>query len=68
LSTDTQRPTTWPDFAENLYERLTGRGSEITYHFEDMIVEVPRDTSASAPRATWRFHGTLKISTAERKS
>jgi hypothetical protein len=30
-----------------------------------MIVEVPRDTGQSAPRATWRLNGTLRITTAE---
>lgn len=68
VSTTIQEPTTWPDFAEGLYEKLTGRGSQISYHFDDMIVEVPRDTSAGAPRATWRLHGKLHISTAERRA
>jgi len=27
---------TWPELAIGLYERLTGRGAEITYEFEDM--------------------------------
>ena len=57
--------TTWPDLAEGLYERLTGRGTIISYEFRDMVVEVPRSTGADAPRATWRLHGTLSISTAE---
>jgi hypothetical protein len=62
VSSDT---TTWPDLAEGLYERLTGRGTAIAYTFEDMLVEVPRDTTPDAPRATWRLHGTVRITTAE---
>ncbi len=27
----------WPDLAIGLYDRLTGRGSEITYEFDKMI-------------------------------
>jgi hypothetical protein len=57
--------TTWPDFAEGLYERLTGRGTTISYHLDDLVVEVPRATGGDAPRATWRLSGTIAISTAE---
>lgn len=67
MSTHDQKnaPDTWPELAESLYERLTGRGSEISYRFENMEIEVPRDTKPGSPRATWRFHGTLHISTKE---
>jgi hypothetical protein len=57
--------TTWPDLAEGLYERLTGRGTTISYDFVDLLVEVPRSTGADAERATWRLHGTLNIRTSE---
>jgi hypothetical protein len=30
-----------------------------------MLVEVPRETGADAPRATWRLHGTLRITTSD---
>jgi hypothetical protein len=59
-------PDTWPELAEALYEKLTGRGSHISYKFEDMIIEVPRNTGTDVPRAVWRLHGTLTISTTER--
>jgi hypothetical protein len=57
--------TTWPDLAEGLYERLTGRGTTISYRFDDLVVEVPGATGADAPRAAWRLHGTLHIRTSE---
>ncbi len=60
--------TTWPDLAEGLYERLTGRGTTISYEFVDMVVEVPRSTGPESPRATWRLHGTVNISTTEARS
>lgn len=59
--------TNWPDLAIGLYERLTGRGSAINYELRDMVVEVPRDTGEASPRATWRFNGTLRITTDEPK-
>ena len=57
--------TSWPDLAIGLYERLTGRGAAINYSFEDMTIEVPRDTGEDAPRATWKLDGTLRITTDE---
>jgi hypothetical protein len=65
MTTETASATTWPDFAERLYERLTGRGATISYHLDDLVVEVPRATGEDAPRATWRLSGTVAISTAE---
>lgn len=68
MSTDTVAPATWPDFAEGLYEKLTGRGTQISYRFEKLTIEVPRDTSENSPRASWVFDGVLHISTAESRS
>ena len=53
------------DLGMALYERLTGRGAAINYEFENMVVEVPRDTGADAPRATWKLSGKLRITTDE---
>jgi hypothetical protein len=54
----------WPDLALGLYERLTGMGSEISYEFHDMVVEVPSKTGKDAEHATWKLNGTLKVRTA----
>ena len=59
----TTDPTTWPDLAIGLYERLTGRGAAINYKFEDFELEVPRSTEKDAPRATWKMNGTIRITT-----
>jgi hypothetical protein len=59
-TTDTQ---TWPDLAIGLYDKLTGRGAEITYEFHSMEVSVPSSASPSALHATWRISGTVKIRT-----
>ena len=67
--TETQidETTTWPDLAISLYDRLTGRGAEITYEFEDMEVEVPSKVGEDADHATWRMDGTVRITTQERE-
>ncbi|WP_181693164.1 hypothetical protein [Natronomonas sp. LN261] len=59
--------TTWPDLAISLYDRLTGRGAEIIYDFDDMEVEVPSGTGEDAEHARWRLDGELRITTEERE-
>lgn len=53
----------WPDLAIGLYDKLTGRGAEITYEFQGLEVSVPSSASSSAQHATWRVSGTVKIRT-----
>jgi hypothetical protein len=61
-----EETTTWPDLAIGLYDRLTGRGAEIIYEFEDMEVEVPSGTGEDVEHASWRLDGTVTITTRER--
>ena len=51
----------WPDLAISLYDRLTGRGAEITYEFDNMEVSVPSSASDDVSYANWKFNGILKI-------
>lgn len=60
--TDRQETTTWPELAIGLYDKLTGRGAEITYQFENMEVWVPSATDSDR-HAHWKLHGTLRIRT-----
>ncbi|WP_323792383.1 hypothetical protein [Nocardioides sp.] len=55
----------WTDLGQKMWDFLTGRQAAIHYRFEDMAVEVPRDTGANAPRATWKLHGTLTVTTSD---
>lgn len=55
----------WSDLAINLYDRLTGRGAEITYEFENMEIQIPESTDSNANHAKWLFNGLLKIRTRE---
>jgi hypothetical protein len=65
VETAVDETRTWPELAIGLYERLTGRGAEITYEFEDMQVEVPSKVGSDAEHAQWRLDGTLRIRTRE---
>ncbi len=55
--------STWPELAIGLYEALTEKKAEITYHFEDMKVEIPSGTGPEAQHALWKLDGKLRIST-----
>ena len=59
-SKDTQ---TWPDLAMGLYDKLTGRGAEITYELHNLEVHVPSSASDQARHAMWKVNGTVKIRT-----
>ncbi len=58
----------WTDLGREMWSFLTGRDAAINYSFLDMEIEVPRDTGASAPRATWKLNGTLRITTSDNES
>ena len=60
---NTQTTATWPELAIGLYDKLTGRGAEITYEAEDLEVLVPSRVGSDADQARWRVNGTLRIRT-----
>lgn len=56
-----EQSTTWPDLAEALFEKLTGRGAEVTYEFQNLEVSVPSVMGPNAQHAHWKLNGILKI-------
>jgi hypothetical protein len=62
-TTDTQ---SWPDLAIGLYDKLTGRGAEITYEFQNMEISIPSSASSNAQHAVWKMSGTVKVSTKDK--
>ena len=67
-SRGTDEVVDWTDMGREMWSFLTGREAAINYRFIDMAVEVPRDTGAGAPRATWKLNGTLQITTRDNAS
>lgn len=65
MSTETY---TWPDLAISLYDRLTGRGAEIQYDFQQFDLLVPASTAPDAPHARWTVNGSLTIRTKDQAS
>lgn len=59
--------TTWPDLAIGLYDKLTGRGAEITYEFENLEVMIPSNAGTNAEHAKWRVNGILKLRTRDQQ-
>ena len=59
--------TNWPELAIGLYDRLTGRGAEISYEMRDFELMVPSGATADATHAKWVMNGTLTIRTQDRK-
>ncbi|MBO0594071.1 hypothetical protein I2485_02495 [Nesterenkonia sp. E16_7] len=55
----------WADLGQEMWSYLTGRGAVVNYTLQDMTVEVPRDIGPDAPRAVWKFNGTLRVTTSD---
>jgi hypothetical protein len=55
----------WPGKAIELFDHLTGRNAEITYHLDNREVHVPthiHGRGAALNYAVWKFNGALRIS------
>jgi hypothetical protein len=57
--------TTWPELAVSLFEKLTGRGAEVTYEFINLEVHVPNVMGPDAKHGHWKLNGVVKIRTRE---
>ena len=64
MPNDTQ---TWPDLAIGLYDKLTGRGAEISYEMEDLNVAVPSRVGSDTEHTNWKINGTVRIRTRDDK-
>lgn len=53
---------TWSELAIDLYDKLTGRGAEVTYRFENLEIFVPNKVDPDPKYAKWRLNGVLKVS------
>ena len=63
MAESNQETKTWPEFAIGLYDKLTGRGAEITYEFEDFTLQVPSKAGTNPDHATWKMNGTVRVRT-----
>jgi len=56
---------TWPDLAASLYDKLTGRGAQITYEFVNFDLFIPSKVGQGAEHAHWKMNGILNIRTTD---
>ncbi len=56
------KDATWPDFAAGLYDKLSGRGSLITYEFEDLSLYIPSKLGDDSDHFHWKMDGKIRIS------
>lgn len=68
MANEANNTTTWPELGVGLYDKLTGRGAEIIYEFEDMEVFIPSKAGDNATHAPWKMNGTLRIRTRDNAS
>lgn len=68
MENSTAQSQTWPDLAIGLYDKLTGRGAEITYELHNLELSIPSSTSPQAQHALWKLNGTVKIRTRDDKT
>ncbi len=57
------KEATWPDFAAGLYDKLSGRGTQISYEFDDLSVFIPSKLGEDSDHFLWKMNGTIRIST-----
>jgi hypothetical protein len=56
---------TWPGMAIELFDHLTGRGAEVSYHLDNLEVHIPTHIDAEGKTlgyAVWKFNGAVRIS------
>lgn len=57
-------PQPWPGLGAELFDLMTGRRAEITYHLDNMEVHIPAGVHASGASpacAIWKFNGAVRI-------
>jgi len=54
----------WPELMAQLFDRLTGKGTKITYEFQDLEIDIPRATGPQGQdlgTAKWTVNGKIVI-------
>jgi hypothetical protein len=65
----TEQAAQWANLLTELFDRLTGRGTEISYNFQNLEIDIPRAAGPQGSEigsAKWVINGRVAI-TAEAK-
>ena len=60
MAENTADTRSWPDLAIGLYDRLTRRGAEIEYEYNNLELSVPSAVGSQADHAKWIIKGMLR--------
>ena len=56
----------WSDFVKDIVNKLTGKDMEVTYHFDNLQIDMPKATGPEGKElgsAKWKINGKFTIST-----
>ena len=74
-NSDNQNKTTgqWADLIEQLFDRLTGKSAQVTYSFDNLVIDIPKAVGPGGKdmgSAKWTVNGkfTITAETAHNKS
>ena len=59
-----QQTTQWANLLTDLFDRLTGKGAEISYNFQELEIDIPRAAGPQGQElgsAKWIVNGRLTI-------
>jgi hypothetical protein len=59
-----EKVTQWAELMGELFDRLTGKGAEITYNFENLEIDIPKAVGPGGQNmgsAKWTINGRLVI-------
>lgn len=65
-SNEDQKISNWSDVVKDIVDKLTGKDMEVTYHFDNLQIDMPKATGPEGKEigsAKWKINGKFTIST-----
>ena len=66
----TEQANQWANLLAELFDRLTGKGAEVAYNFENLEIDIPRAAGPQGSElgsAKWVINGRLSITARSNK-
>ena len=65
-SNEDRNISNWSDIVKDIVDKLTGKDMEVTYHFDNLQIDMPKATGPEGKEigsAKWKINGKFTIST-----
>lgn len=65
-SNEDRNISNWSDVVKDIVDKLTGKDMEVTYHFDNLQIDMPKATGPEGKEigsAKWKINGKFTIST-----